>query len=144
MKSPTHKMPTQRQLRAGELIRHALMDILAREEFDDPDLHGKSITISEVRVSPDLKHATAFCSPLGGADMAATAAALNRAAGFLRGRVAREVDLRFATILRFLPDDSYDEARRIDQLLASPRVRRDLVEREPDAPDAPDADDAND
>jgi ribosome-binding factor A len=133
MKSPTHKMPTQRQLRAGELIRHALMDILAREEFDDPDLHGKSVTISEVRVSPDLKHATAFCSPLGGADMAATAAALNRAAGFLRGRVAREVDLRFATLLRFLPDDSYDEARRIDQLLASPRVRRDLVEREPDA-----------
>lgn len=137
-------MPTQRQLRAGELIRHALMDILAREEFDDPDLHGKSITISEVRVSPDLKHATAFCSPLGGADMAATAAALNRAAGFLRGRVAREVDLRFATILRFLPDDSYDEARRIDQLLASPRVRRDLIAREPDSEDAPDTDDSND
>lgn len=134
-------MPTQRQLRAGELIRHALMDILAREEFDDPDLHGKSITISEVRVSPDLKHATAFCAPLGGEDMAKTAEALNRAAGFLRGRVAREVELRFATIIRFLPDDSYDEARRIDQLLASPRVRRDLVDR-PDA-DA-DSDEADD
>jgi ribosome-binding factor A len=146
MKSPSrkaasHKMPTQRQLRAGELIRHALMDILAREEFDDPDLHGKSITISEVRVSPDLKHATAFCAPLGGEDMAKTAEALNRAAGFLRGRVAREVELRFATIIRFLPDDSYDEARRIDQLLASPRVRRDLVDR-PDA-DA-DSDEADD
>ncbi|MDZ4759826.1 MAG: 30S ribosome-binding factor RbfA [Alphaproteobacteria bacterium] len=123
------KPPSQRQLRAGELIRHALMDILAREEFGDPDLKGKSITISEVRVSPDLKHATAFCAPLGGGDMAPTAAALNRAAAFLRGRVAREVDLRYATILRFLPDDSYDEARRIDELLASPRVRRDLVDK---------------
>ncbi len=120
-------MPSQRQLRAGELIRHALMDIFAREEFADPDLHGKSITVSEVRISPDLKHATAFCAPLGGEEMDKTAAALNRAQGFIRGRLAREVELRTIPTLRFVPDDSYDEARRIDQLLASPQVRRDLV-----------------
>lgn len=127
------KPPTQRQLRAGELVRHALTDILAREEFDDPDLHGKSITITEVRCSPDLKHATAFCAPLGGKaeDMAKTAEALNRASGFLRGRLAREVDLRAVPTLRFISDGSYDEARRIDELLASPAVRRDL-NRDPD------------
>jgi ribosome-binding factor A len=120
------KPPTQRQLRAGELIRHALMDILAREEFDDPHLHGKSITVTEVRISPDLKNATAFCAPLGGEDMAKTVEALNRAAGVLRGRLSREIDMRFTPILRFIPDDSYDEARRIEQLLSSDRVRRDL------------------
>jgi ribosome-binding factor A len=120
------KPPTQRQLRAGELIRHALMDILSREEFSDPDLQGKSITITEVRISPDLKNATAFSAPLGGDDMAKTVAALNRAAGFLRGRLSREIDMRYTPILRFIADDSYDEARRIDQLLQSDRVRRDL------------------
>lgn len=126
------KPPTQRQLRAGELIRHALMDILAREEFDDPDLYGKSITVTEVRISPDLKNATAFCAPLGGEEMAKTVAALNRAAGFLRGRLSREIDMRYTPILRFIADDSYDEARRIEELLASERVRRDLVKRDED------------
>ena len=126
------KPPTQRQLRAGELIRHALTDILAREEFDDPALHGKSITITEVRISPDLKNATAFSAPLGGEDMAKTIEALNRVAGFLRGRLSREIDMRFTPILRFISDDSYDEARRIDQLLASERVRRDLERRDED------------
>lgn len=120
------KPPSQRQLRAGELVRHALMDILAREEFDDPDLHGKSITITEVRASPDLKHATAFAAPLGGEDMTETIKALNRAAGFLRGKLSREIDMRYTPILRFVADDSYDEARRIDELLSSERVRRDL------------------
>lgn len=106
------------------------MDILAREEFDDPDLHGKSITVTEVRVSPDLKAATAFCAPLGGDDMAKTVAGLNRAAGLLRGKLSREIDMRYTPVVRFIADDSYDEARRIDQLLASDRVRRDL--RDPD------------
>jgi len=126
------KPPTQRQLRAGELIRHALTDILAREEFDDPALHGKSITITEVRISPDLKNATAFSAPLGGEDMAKTIEALNRVAGLLRGRLSREIDMRYTPILRFISDDSYDEARRIDQLLASERVRRDLERRDED------------
>ena len=123
------KPPTQRQLRAGELIRHVLMDILAREEFADLDLAGKTITVTEVRISPDLKNATGFCAPLGGEDMARTVAALNRAAGFLRGRLSREIDMRYTPNLRFIADDSYDEARRIEQLLASERVRRDLVDR---------------
>ena len=126
------KPPTQRQLRAGELIRHVLMDILAREEFADLDLAGKSITVTEVRISPDLKNATGFCAPLGGEDMAKTVAALNRAAGFLRGRLSREIDMRYTPNLRFIADDSYDEARRIEQLLASERVRRDLVKRDED------------
>jgi ribosome-binding factor A len=120
------KPPTQRQLRAGELIRHALMDIFSREEFADPDLSGKSITVTEVRISPDLRNATAFCAPLGGDDMDKTVAGLNRAAGFLRGRLSREIDMRVTPVLRFIADDSYDEARRIDQLLSSDRVRRDL------------------
>lgn len=127
-KTAAPKGPTQRQLRAGELVRHALTDILAREEFNDPDLHGKSITVTEVRASPDLKHATAFVAPLGGGDQQVVTAALNRAAGFLRGRLSREVELRYTPILRFVSDESYDEARRIDQLLASPQVRRDLHE----------------
>lgn len=120
------KPPSQRQLRAGELIRHALTDILSREEFADPALHGKSITITEVRCSPDLKNATAFAAPLGGEEMAKTVEALNRAAGFLRGRLSREIEMRHTPNLRFLADDSYDEARRIDALLSSERVRRDL------------------
>jgi ribosome-binding factor A len=121
------KPPSQRQLRAGELIRHKLMEIFAREEFNDPDLYGKSITITEVRVSPDLKASTAFAAPLGGENMKKTVEALNRAAGFVRGRLAREIEMRHTPTLRFVADDSYDEARRIEELLASERVRRDLV-----------------
>ena len=126
------KPPTQRQLRAGELVRHALTDILAREQFDDPALYGKSITITEVRISPDLQNATAFAAPLGGVDMAKTIEALNRVAGFLRGRLSREIELRVTPILRFISDDSYDEARRIDELLSSERVRRDLADKDED------------
>jgi ribosome-binding factor A len=126
------KPPSQRQLRAGEIIRHALMDIFTREPLADPDLQGKSITITEVRISPDLRAATAFAAPLGGEDMGKTIIALNRAAGFLRGRLAREIEMRVTPTVRFVADDSYDEARRIDQLLSSPRVRRDLAEKEED------------
>lgn len=118
--------PSQRQLRAGELVRHALVDILAHEELRDPDLKGVSVTIGEVRASPDLKHMTAFVSALGPADPRMIAAALGRCAGFLRGRLARMIDLRFTPELHFQPDVSYDEARHIDELLASPEVARDL------------------
>jgi ribosome-binding factor A len=102
------------------------MGILAREEFDDPALKGRALTVTEVRVSPDLKHATAFCAPLGGQGMDDVVAGLNRAAGFLRARLAGEIEMRHTPDLRFIADDSYDEARRIDRLLASQRVRRDL------------------
>ncbi|MGD9966358.1 MAG: 30S ribosome-binding factor RbfA [Hyphomonadaceae bacterium] len=118
--------PSQRQLRAAELVRHALVDIVAREELRDPDLRGVSITIGEVRASPDLKHMTAFVSSLGPGDPQRIANGLTRVSGFLRGRLAKSVDLRFTPELHFQPDISYDEARHIDELLASPAVARDL------------------
>ena len=122
-------MPTQRQLRAGELIRHAVSDILAREDLRDPDLIGVIVTVGEVRCSPDLRHANVFVSPLGDdteAGRAKLAAALNRAAGFLRGRLGREIDMKFTPQLHFIADKSYDEATAIDRLLADPRVKRDI------------------
>lgn len=117
---------SQRQLRAAELVRHALVQILAREELRDPDLQGVSITVGEVRASPDLKHMTAFVSALGSGDSQKVAAGLTRGASFLRGKLGREVDLRFTPQLHFIADASYDEARHIDDLLASPDVARDL------------------
>lgn len=126
---PLGTPPSQRQLRAGELVRHALVDIMAREEFRDPDLSGVSITVGEVRCSPDLKHATVFCAPLGVEDAGQRAAvtdALNRASKFLRGRLGREIDMKFTPQLHFITDDSYDEAAAMDKLLSSARVRRDV------------------
>ena len=122
-------LPSQRQLRAGELIRHAVSDILAREDLRDPDLIGVIVTVGEVRCSPDLRHANIFVSPLGDdseAGRGKLAEALNRAAGFLRGRLGREIDMKFTPQLHFIADKSYDEATEIDRLLADPRVRRDL------------------
>ncbi|GAM97464.1 ribosome-binding factor A [alpha proteobacterium U9-1i] len=118
--------PSQRQLRAAELVRHALVEILSREDLRDPDLQNASITIGEVRASPDLKHMTAFVAPLGSGDARAIAAGLNRIASFVRGRLARGIDLKFTPELHFQPDVSYDEVRHIDELLASPEVARDL------------------
>jgi ribosome-binding factor A len=119
--------PTQRQLRAGELIRHALVEVLARETFRDDALKGVSVTIGEVRASPDLKHMHVFVAPLlGQGDARAIAAALQTHAKFLRGKLAREVTLKYAPELHFLADVSYDEANHIDELLRSPRVARDL------------------
>jgi ribosome-binding factor A len=125
-RKPQAGAPSQRQLRAAELVRHALVGIIAREDLRDPDLRGVSITIGEVRASPDLKHMTAFVSALGPGDSRLIANGLTRSTSFLRGRLAREIDLRFTPDLNFLPDQSYDEARHIDELLASPEVARDL------------------
>ncbi|MEM9739805.1 MAG: 30S ribosome-binding factor RbfA [Pseudomonadota bacterium] len=127
--------PSQRQLRAGELVRHALVDILSREDFRDPDLFDVSITLGEVRCSPDLKHATVFCAPLGVADGARRAAvtdALNRASRFLRGRLGREIDMKFTPELHFITDDSYDDAAAMDRLLSSEKIRRDVAAGEAD------------
>lgn len=118
--------PSQRQLRAAELVRHALVEIVQREELRDPDLKGVYVTIGEVRASPDLKHMTAFVSSLGPGDPQRVANGLTRISGFLRGRLGKHVDLRFTPELHFQPDISYDEARHIDELLASPEVARDL------------------
>jgi ribosome-binding factor A len=127
------KGPSQRQLRAGELVRHALVDILAREDIRDPDLIGISVTIGEVRASPDLKHMTVFVAPLlGQGDPDKVARALTRAQGFLRGRLAKQVDMKFAPTLHFQPDVSYDEATHIDELLRRPEVLRDLRGEEDD------------
>lgn len=133
--------PSQRQLRAGELVRHALVEILAREDLRDPALAGVSVTIGEVRASPDLKHMTAFVAALGNHEPEKIAAALGRCAGFLRGRLARQIDLKFTPQLHFLPDVSYDEAQHIDALLRRPEVARDLA-RGDDDDDDDDADDA--
>ena len=125
--SNTPMGPSQRQLRAGELVRHALVDILAREEFRDPQLQGVSVTIGEVRTSPDLKHATVFCSPLVGSDDAdAVAAALNRASAFIRGKLGRMIDMKYTPELRFLADTSYDEANAMERLLDEVAEREDF------------------
>ncbi|MEL6472697.1 MAG: 30S ribosome-binding factor RbfA [Pseudomonadota bacterium] len=127
--------PSQRQLRAGELIRHALVDVLAREDLRDPALQGVSITIGEVRCSPDLKHARVFCAPLGNSDpdhATSIAEGLNRASAFLRGRLGKEIDLKFTPQLRFIADDSYNEATAINRLFDDPKVRQDLSTSEED------------
>jgi ribosome-binding factor A len=121
------KAPSQRQLRVGEELRHALSRILARCELRDPALVDLNLTVTEVRVSPDLKNATAYVVPLGGGGLEAAVAALNHAGGFFRSRLAQEVALRHAPRVAFAPDRSFDEARRVDQILERPRVRRDLA-----------------
>ena len=123
------KPPSQRQLRAGELVRHALVDILNREDFNDPALSGVSVTVGEVRCSPDLRHANVFVTALGmdtKEDRAVLADALNKVAGYLRGRLGREIEMKFTPKLNFIPDRSYDEATAIDRLLDSPHVKQDL------------------
>ncbi len=121
------KAPSHRQLRVGEELRHALSHILARGELRDPALVDLNLTVTEVRLSPDLRSATAFVVPLGGGGLEAAVAALNRASGFFRSRLAQTVALRHAPRVAFAPDRSFDEAGRIDAILERPRVRRDLT-----------------
>jgi ribosome-binding factor A len=120
------KAPTQRQLRVGEEIRHVLAGVFLRGEIRDPELAGISITITEVRISPDLKHATAFVTRLGRSDVAEKLPALRRAAPFLRGQLAHALKLRYAPDLSFQADTSIDYAAHVDALLRAPEVARDL------------------
>ena len=113
-------------LRVGELVRHALAALFARGEIDDPALEGRVVTVPEVRMTPDLKIANAYIMPLGGEAAEAIAEALNRHQKFIRGRIAPELDLKFAPELRFFVDTTFEEAGRIERLLRSERVRRDL------------------
>ena len=130
--------PSQRQLRAGELIRHALVEVLREEEIHDEALKDVSVTVTEVRMSPDLKHATCFVEPLGaGVASAPTAGhvdeivrALNDHARFLRGVLGKHIDMKFTPDLRFRHDESFDAAMRIDRLFDDPRVRADLERRD--------------
>jgi ribosome-binding factor A len=119
--------PTQRMLRVGELVRHALSAFLARGEIDDETLQGKVITVPEVRMTPDLKLANAYIMPLGGTGAAEVVEALNRHHRFIRGQIAPELDLKFAPDLKFFVDNTFDEFGRIDALLRSDRVRQDLL-----------------
>jgi ribosome-binding factor A len=118
--------PSQRALRASELVRHALAEILSRGEVHDPVIQGHMITVPEVRMSPDLRQATVYVMPLGGRDEKEVVAALERNKKFLRGEIARRVNLKFAPEIRFRLDERFDEAERIEKLLRTPEVRRDL------------------
>jgi len=130
-RSPAHGRtpragPSQRQLRAGELVRHALVEILREGDVKDHALADVSVTLSEVKISPDLKHAVCFVEPLGGLNAEGVVAGLNRAARFLRGRLGHVIDMRFTPSLKFVHDETFDTADHIGQLLGDPRVRRDI------------------
>jgi ribosome-binding factor A len=129
MDNPTKRRPSapsQRQLKVGELIRHVLAEIFARCEIVDEVLSQYTLTVPEVRMAPDLKLATAYVMPLGGAGADDVIAHLDKHRRFLRGEVAKRVSLKFMPELRFKIDTSFESSRRIDELLASPKVARDL------------------
>ena len=121
-----NKPLSQRQLKAGELIRRALAEILAKENIRDPDLQGVSVTISEVRASADLKHAVVYAAPLGGGDTEKTVKARQRCGSFLRGRLGKEMDMKSTPRLKFMPDNSFDNAEEMQRLLDQPKVKQDL------------------
>ncbi|MEQ8319500.1 MAG: 30S ribosome-binding factor RbfA [Rhodospirillales bacterium] len=120
------RAPSQRQLRVGEEVRHVIAQALERGEIRDPAVKGVAVTVTEVRVSPDLKNATAFVVPLGGGESKSVVEALNRASGFLRSWVAKHVQLRHVPRITFSADISFDEAARIDSVLRDPHVQRDI------------------
>jgi ribosome-binding factor A len=120
------KVPSQRQLRAGELIRHALAEILARGEVHDPVIENHVITVPEVRLTPDLRLATIYVMPLAGRDADEVVAAFERNKRFLRGELAHRVNMKFAPEIRFRIDERFEEAERIAKLLRTPDVQRDL------------------
>jgi len=121
---------SQRQLRVGELVRHAMAELLARGEVHDPVIEGHLITVPEVRMTADLRLATIYIMPLAGRDADEVLAALERNKKFLRGEIAHRVNLKFAPDIRFRVDERFAEAERIDRLLRSPEVKRDLTKDE--------------
>ncbi|MBU6525813.1 30S ribosome-binding factor RbfA [Methylocystis sp. MJC1] len=127
--------PSQRMLRVGELVRHAMARMLSRGEISDPVLEKHVVTVARVKMSPDLKLATIFVMPLGGKDETEVIAALDRHKKFLRGEIAHELNLKFAPDIRFRIDDSFDTVSRIDAILNSERVKRDLEAPDDDAQD---------
>lgn len=128
-KSSAAKGPSQRQLRIGEMIRHKIAELLVRGEIHDDVLASHVVTVPEVRMSPDLKLATAYVMPLGGKDTDLVLAALDRNKKFIRAEIAHTLDLRYAPDIRFRFDETFDEVNRIDELLHSERVRRDVEKR---------------
>jgi ribosome-binding factor A len=120
------KAPSQRQLKVGELIRHALAEIFSRGEIVDEVLARHSLTVPEVRMTPDLKLATAYVITLGGGEASEAVEHLNKNKRYLRGEVAKRVNMKFMPEIRFKVDTSFEASARIDELLASPQVARDL------------------
>jgi ribosome-binding factor A len=120
------QVPSQRQLRVGELVRHAMAEMLTRGEVHDPVIEGHLITVPEVRMTADLRLATIYVMPLGGRDQNDVIAALERNRRYLRGEIARRINLKFAPEIRFRLDERFDEAERIERLLRTPEVQRDL------------------
>jgi len=120
------RAPSQRQLKVGELIRHALADIFFRGEIVDEVLSRHSLTVPEVRMTPDLKLATVYVLPLGGGDAEEAVEHLNKHKRFLRGEVAKRIRMKFMPEIRFKVDTSFEASARVDELLASPKVARDL------------------
>ncbi len=120
------KIPSQRMLRMGELVRHALAEMFSRGDVHDPVLETHVITIPEVAMTPDLRHATAYVMPLGGKDGRAVLDALNRNKKYMRGVIAKKIQAKFAPDLHFRIDERFDRAEQIDKLLKQPEVQRDL------------------
>ena len=118
--------PSQRQLRVGEMLRHALAQILSRSAIRDPELESVSVTITQVKPSPDMRYATVYCEPLGGKNAKQIIAALNRHKGYLRGEMGKMISTKFTPDLRFVEDESFAEAEKIETILKSERVQRDL------------------
>jgi len=125
-KSTSGKGPTQRMLRIGEMVRHKLAELLIRGEIHNDVLASHVISITEVRISNDLKLATAYVMPLGGKDTEKVLAALTKHKGFIRAEIAQTLDLRYAPDIRFREDETFEEVSRIDELLYSEKVRRDV------------------
>src|SRR4051812_1484302 len=131
--------PSQRQLRVGEALRHALAEVMRENDIRDPELGGVSVTIPQVKPSPDMRYATIYCDPRGGQNAKQIGAALNRHKGFLRGEMGHRLTMKFTPDLRFVEDESFAEALKIETILRSPEVQRDLTASHNDAED--DADD---
>jgi len=119
--------PSQRQLRVGEALRHALAEVLRENDIRDPDLEGVSVTVTQVKPSPDMRYATVYCEPLGGQKAKEIVAALNRHKGFLRGEMGHLLTMKFTPELRFVEDESFAEAQKIEDILKSDRVSRDIT-----------------
>jgi len=135
--------PTQRQLKAGELVRHALAEILREEPLHDPALLNASITVTEARVSPDMRHATVFVEPLGGTNAAEIVDGLNRVSRYIRGVLGRTIELKFTPDLRFVHDQSFDAALAMNRLFDNPVVQRDVAAPEEEEEDEDDAEGAS-
>ncbi|HEY2010270.1 MAG TPA: 30S ribosome-binding factor RbfA [Rhizomicrobium sp.] len=127
MRGDSNQGPSQRQLRVGEMLRHALADVLRENDIRDPDLDGVSVTITQIKPSPDMRYATVYCEPLGGQNAKEIVAALNRHKGFLRGEMGHRITMKFTPDLRFVEDQSFAEAQKIETILKSPEVQRDIA-----------------